>query len=252
MSSDATSLHMLSLRLDAARLMDLGRRRRLPMRDVDPGYLVHSQLGELFGEMAPNVFAIASDQGRSWRVLAYGDHDGESLRSQAEAFADPAIHAVVEWESFATKRMPTEWPEGKVLGFEVRVCPVVRKSGDGERHRKGAEVDAFLSKCWAVGPEVTVDRETVYREWLAERLARQGGVTLRSSQVLAFQRQRLVRRTQGEDRKAHLAERPDVTIRGDLLVSNPADFAKLLRRGVGRHRAFGFGMMLLRPASSPC
>lgn len=252
MASDTPQLHMHSLKLDAARLIALGRRLRLPMREVDPGYLVHSQLGELFGELAPPLFAIAGDQGREWRVLAYGDHDQARLRAHADAFADPAVFAAVDWAGSASKPMPQAWPAGQVLGFEVRVCPVVRKSGAGDRHRAGAEVDVFLDRCWAVGDGVKVDREAVYRDWLAEHLKRHGGASLGSATITAFRRVQLVRRTQGEQRTARMLERPDVIVRGELTVEDPTEFARLLRRGVGRHRSFGFGMLLLRPAASPC
>jgi len=33
-------------------------------------------------------------------------------------------------------------------------------------------------------------------------------------------------------------------------VRDPTGFAALLARGVGRHRAFGFGMLLLRPPAA--
>jgi CRISPR system Cascade subunit CasE len=42
--------------------------------------------------------------------------------------------------------------------------------------------------------------------------------------------------------------RRDVTFEGELQVADAAAFAALLARGVGRHRAFGFGMLLLRPS----
>lgn len=32
-----------------------------------------------------------------------------------------------------------------------------------------------------------------------------------------------------------------------IRIKDPASFDALLRRGIGRHRAFGFGMMLLSP-----
>jgi CRISPR system Cascade subunit CasE len=57
-----------------------------------------------------------------------------------------------------------------------------------------------------------------------------------------------LRRTQGPNRRARPGLRkPDVTFRGMLEVVEPGAFEALLRRGVGRHRAFGFGMLLLRP-----
>ena len=40
---------------------------------------------------------------------------------------------------------------------------------------------------------------------------------------------------------------PDATIHGTLRVSDPDRFAEALRRGVGRHRTYGYGMVLLRP-----
>jgi CRISPR system Cascade subunit CasE len=43
-------------------------------------------------------------------------------------------------------------------------------------------------------------------------------------------------------------EGPDASFEGVLTVAEPGAFALLLARGIGRHRAFGFGMVLLRPA----
>ena len=43
---------------------------------------------------------------------------------------------------------------------------------------------------------------------------------------------------------------PDVVLKGRLQVDDSDAFTQLLRRGIGRHRAFGFGMVLLKPARS--
>ena len=37
-------------------------------------------------------------------------------------------------------------------------------------------------------------------------------------------------------------------MRGILTITDAAAFSNLLARGVGRHRAYGYGMLLLRPA----
>ena len=37
-------------------------------------------------------------------------------------------------------------------------------------------------------------------------------------------------------------------MQGVLTITDGGAFASLLARGVGRHRAYGYGMMLLRPA----
>jgi CRISPR system Cascade subunit CasE len=39
-------------------------------------------------------------------------------------------------------------------------------------------------------------------------------------------------------------------VRGTLTVVDAERFAMLLGRGIGRFRAFGFGMLLLSPSSS--
>lgn len=247
----AEPLHMIRLRLLADRLVDLGRRRHLPLGEVDSGYLVHCQLRELFGEAAPGPFAVTDGRGRFVTVLGYAAADEAALRERAEAFADPAIYAAVDWSTFSGKAMPATWAAGRRLGFEVRACPVVRMASAGPRHRKGAEVDAFLARCFRVDPTEKVDREAVYRDWLAAQLARQGGARVTSARVTAFKRERLSRPTHRSGERASVVERPDATLGGELEVADPALFAALLRRGIGRHRAFGFGMLLLRPPGGP-
>jgi len=43
---------------------------------------------------------------------------------------------------------------------------------------------------------------------------------------------------------------PDAVFKGVLQIHDADAFNRLLRRGIGRHRAFGFGMLLLKPAGS--
>jgi CRISPR system Cascade subunit CasE len=67
----------------------------------------------------------------------------------------------------------------------------------------------------------------------------------------AFRLARVSRRTKADEegpRSLHHAMGPDATFTGLLAVGNPEAFAGLLARGIGRHRAFGFGMLLLRSA----
>ncbi|MDD4944986.1 MAG: type I-E CRISPR-associated protein Cas6/Cse3/CasE [Rhodoferax sp.] len=37
---------------------------------------------------------------------------------------------------------------------------------------------------------------------------------------------------------------------GQMRVTDPQAFAQLLANGLGRHRTFGFGLLLLRPVRS--
>ena len=45
--------------------------------------------------------------------------------------------------------------------------------------------------------------------------------------------------------------RSDAVLRGVLSITNPRAFAELLARGIGRHRSYGYGMLLLRPPGRP-
>lgn len=242
------TLHMLRCRLQIPGLIALARRRRLPVRDVDLGYVVHSALGELFGDDAPQPFSLRDQSSRFATVLAYSALAVDELESIARADADPALFEIFDWETFAAKPMPARWPSGARFSFETRICPVVRMAADGPKHRKGAEVDAFLAECWRTGgPDGPVDREQVYRDWLAKRLET-GGVRVLQLEMTSFKRERLLRRTHAQQRKAHLCERPSATFTGLLEVADPERLHDMMCRGIGRHRAFGFGMVLMRHA----
>lgn len=239
-----SALHMHRLSIEASKMLEYGRRLGLPLRSVDDGYLAHCHLKGLFGEHAPKPFYLEGQSGRFVRVLGYASVDADALREHAQTYADPFLFDAVDWAHFASKPMPTSWEVGQRLGFQVRVCPVRRLArGSG---RPGAEVDAFLAHCTKERIEQGADRAAVYMDWLRERLAALGGVDLVQAQLAGFSRERLVRRRQGEERRAAVSERPDATFRGELEVTDPRAFSRLLARGVGRHRAFGFGMLLLR------
>jgi CRISPR system Cascade subunit CasE len=239
-------LHMHSLRLHQGRLFEFARRRHLPVHEVDLGYVVHCALGELFGQDAPQPFTIADDRGSHVKVLGYAAKPKDALAHNSAAFADPSIHAVCEWATHESKRMPDAWETGQRLGFEVRVLPVVRLARGATLRQAGAETDAFLAKTLAAGPDAKLDRQEVYRAWFLEHLARLGGAVTSDVCLTSFQRVKLVRRTQGDARASRLTEQPSASLAGTFEVTDPEAFQNLLGRGIGRHRAFGFGMLLLR------
>lgn len=246
MSSASSTLHMLRMRLELPGLVALARRRRLPAQQVDMGYVVHMQLAELFAGEAPQPFHVAGVNGRWATILAYSERSKKDLEEVAQACADPAVYETIDWNRFDAKPMPDAWAEGQCFDFEVRYCPVVRMSSAGAHHRKGAEVDAFLAACWRAGsPSIPVDREDVYRDWLRKRMETSGARALQVA-LESFKRERVLRRTHGTDRKSRFCERPAAVMTGDLQVTDARAFGALLRRGIGRHRAFGFGMLRLR------
>ena len=72
-----------------------------------------------------------------------------------------------------------------------------------------------------------------------------GGAALESASIDRMLRAEIRRRNAG--RRLVTLEGPDTTFSGVLRVTDTDAFGALLARGVGRHRAFGYGMVLLRP-----
>jgi CRISPR system Cascade subunit CasE len=238
---------MTQLWLRMRRLVELARALGLPLRQVDHNYIAHCAMGELFGEQAPRPFCVERNNGQHLRVLGYSPLDCDALRSLAQLDAGPMVYEACDWSRIASKPMPTDFPAGTHLAFELRACPVVRKSSAGKHHEAGAEVDAFLSRVWEVDdPEVPLQREEVYRDWLTAHLERRGGCRPVRIALERFSIERMLRRTQASDRTAKTIKRPDVTLRGELEVTDGEAFADLLRQGIGRHKSFGFGMLKIR------
>lgn len=253
---NAQPLHLLHTRPDARLLAAWMARHHAPheRQPADVGNALHGLLRAAFGNASPQPFRYL-DEHRG--LLAYTALDAEAMRTQV-ALADPlaaqtlGLGASGEHDGYRLRPLPVHWKDGQVLGFEVRVRPTVR-AAKGER-------DAFLHAVeHAEG--ALLQRESVYVQWLREHLAPregaapeawQGAVDLLDDVRLAgYRRQRVVRRTQaacGETRRGRAIDGPDALLKGHLRVHDSAAFAQLLARGVGRHRAFGFGMLLLSRA----
>lgn len=222
----------------------MGSRR---LQDAD--HAMHCLLTECFGELAPKPFrAMFPRGGAKGTLYGYADVEADALRDAAGTFACPLQAQAIPAGSLDSKPMPAEWAAGKRLGFEVRIRPTRRLrrplSEGGKLHI--AERDAFLMQALD-DAKATCSREEVYREWLRERLQKCGAAGLNTANLQSFQRTRSYRK---RNAPRHI-EGPDALMRGVLTVDDGAAFAKLLTEGIGRHRAYGYGMLLLRPAGSP-
>lgn len=242
------ALHLVKVPLRTAKLVDVARGRGISIRELDDGYLAHCILRELWQDRSPAPFVLRG-RGRTLEVWGYSRANAEALVRHARDFGDPSLLGVLDdMSAIASKPIPC-LRTGQRVGFVLRACPVVRLSKGRAGHRAGAEVDAFLARCFALGSDATVSREDVYREWLSARLGEpeRCGVAIERIAVAGFARERLVRRTHGESRQAKRLERPDVRFEGDFVVADGRRFLEFLARGVGRHRAFGFGALLVVP-----
>ncbi len=253
--------HMLRLSVDNRQLARIAKRQHQVPDRVDDGYAVHGLLSALFGNRVPKPFALTELRSEAQRsgarklnarttILAYGEEF--DYAQHAQEFASPDAYTAVDWASFATKAMVTRFDEGRRLGFECRACPTVRSrlSKDGPRgDRSSAEVDAFLAAQWASKADEPT-RLDAYTSWFQARLGE--AARCESLELTRFLLTPAFRKgkSAGGRRKGHPRRRPDATMRGVLQVTDTGAFERLLIRGIGRHRSFGFGMLLLHPA--PC
>lgn len=239
------ALFMIQLAPDMPRLIRWAQREHLlPGRlEDDLGYALHAALRAAFDALAPSPFALIQQRARPVHLLAYCGHDAAALRVQAMAFADPAIAEILGVGDLAGKPMPERFAAGRRLGFTLRARPTIRTDRDGDRGRS-RERDAFLAAVQDTERGTGPSRGEVYRDWLAARL-RAGGC---EPEHLVLDRFRLVT-TMRRDKARRLQPLagPDASFTGIVTVADPDRFAALLARGVGRHAAFGFGMLLLKP-----
>ncbi len=244
MATTAMPLQMMRADIDVRNFWRWAGTRRL--QDLD--YAMHCLLTESFGDLAPKPFRVIIPRGGSRGVLyGYGTGDADTLREASGICADPLQCRVIPASSLDTKEMPAEWRPGKQLSFETRVRPIVRRTRNADC-RPGKEWDAFqLEAVRYPKGEMPRSREEVYADWLSEQFERRGGAQLDVSKttLVSFQRTRAVRK-----RHARYSEGPDAIMRGILTITDSDAFSELLAHGVGRHRAYGYGMLLLRPATS--
>lgn len=271
-----SSLHLIRLPVLMQRLSifaaernigwNQGRSRdgRVEALAFDEGLALHHLLTETFGRGLLQPFRLMVAPGAERASLyAYSASPGPELADGGRTFATPEAAGICDLAQLESKLMPGLWRAGQRLGFDVRVRPVsrllkplqkatgerVRKGAVDEAFRKGAEVDAFLAEALrrfpaAIGEDDTMQaagrsREAVYTGWLAARFGASAMLDP-GTRLAHFRRSRLVRGGQGLDG-------PDATLHGTLTVLDPQDFAEKLARGIGRHRAYGYGMLLLRP-----
>ncbi len=257
MTTSHTPVHMIRADLDLGAFHRWAGSRDLITQDTfDVGYALHCLLVESFGsDLAPKPFRAmisrpTSDQQRRGTFYGYAQCDAAVLRAAAAMYADPLQSKILPAPHIESKPMPTAWQPGQRLGFEVLVRPVARpkerrlNTRDGIR-RPGAETDVWQ---WEASryPQRTMarSREEVYTEWLAAQLTRRGGAELDKSatRLQSFQRVRTVRK-----HRSHATEGPHAVLQGTLAVTDVNAFARLVAHGIGRHRAYGYGMLLLRP-----
>lgn len=240
-------LHLARLTPNPARLVAFAASARALPSGGDLGYAIHLALRRALGATAPQPFRFVEPSGYLYGYVL----DREALQAAAAAPAtSPEIEAArvaLALDSLKLKPMPSSWRAGSRYGFEVRLRPVRRVGKDKRSVDRPGEHDAFGVAVRGLPREAWPAPREVYLEWARERLTASGARMLADAHLSAMTRTEVARRRHDGSGVRSRIDGPDVTVAGTLEVMEPDAFASILARGVGRHRAFGFGMLLLRP-----
>ena len=205
----------------------------------DPDRTAHCLLIESFGpESTPKPFVIKTnleDGTPMGTLLAYTQQSAAQLQEGAEKHQKLAHAAVLDPETIKTVPVLSQWTEGQSLRFEIRVRPTKRSSN--RNGGNGNEQDFFL-----MSPGGS-SREEVYCQWLAAQ-ARRHGALLAEPENMTVTRMALRKVRRQNNSGLHTA--PDVTITGTARVANPDLMESAIAKGLGRHKGYGYGMLLLR------
>jgi len=240
-----SSLSLVRLQPDREALARWAAERRLASADTDQGYAWHSLLKAAFTNLAPQPFVDRINM-QSNEILGYVAADPAQIQESIRSCStDNPAYSALGLSRIQVKDMPSAWSAGRELSFEVRARPVVRS----RTHARSGAIDEIDVAPHRAQREPGIPREQAYLEWLGVQLARDGAAALMGARLHAFSRTRVARRTSadGNGRRWATVEGPDAWLRGRLKINDPVSFDALLRRGIGRHRAFGFGCLLIAP-----
>lgn len=127
---------------------------------------------------------------------------------------------------------------GQTLRFSLRANPTICKSG--KRHDLLMEAKRQV-RGQVNGPDIWQHQQQVAQDWLA-RQGEQNGFSLREVNVDAYRQQQVVR-----VKSRQVIQFSSVDYSGVLVVNEPTLFLRRLIQGYGKSRAFGCGLMLIKP-----
>ncbi len=211
----------------------------------DPDRTAHCLVTESFGRaQMPKPFVIktrVTDGALKGTILAYTPLSTEELRAIAHHNQRLAHSAVLDPSTINTVGVPDQWVEGQSIHFEVRVRPTKRTSSR-EPQNPNTEQDIYL------GSTENSSRAETYCQWLSQLMQRQGGLQPipETMAMIHFARRRVRRQNTSK-----WTAGPDATISGVGTVINPDRMKLALAEGLGRHKGYGYGMLLLRPSARP-
>ena len=205
----------------------------------DSARALHCLVFHTFGpHRAPRTFAAIENPERPREhatLLAYSTSSAEELQEVARANQSALTAGIMNPHSFRSTPVPDSWHKGTTLRFQVRTIPTFRP--------RGSSIEVDLHRKYDASPT----REETYHRWLSRIMADKGGADAPPHAMeLIHYNTRSIRRSP----VSPVMTVPDVTIQGTCTIDDPEKWNHALTVGVGRHKAYGYGMLLLSSASS--
>ena len=245
-ASPSTTTHLVRATVDGRELQRWMTERRITDRD----YAMHSLLTESFDQAAPRPYRLVPARDGNEHLL-YGytqGRDAADLKLESAMAADPLQANIIPVDTIQSKTMPTDWPKDKTLGFEARIKPITRMKHLEEPGKNATEIDRYALKVMQgklPGNEpYTGTRLEAYTEWLQQQFDRFAGAKLHADSTI-ITNFNITNAIRGPHRGQ--AKGPDVIMRGTFTITDPDAFRTMLSQGIGRHKAYGFGMLLIHP-----
>lgn len=160
--------------------------------------------------------------------------------------------AVVQTKTFDPARIPTDEP----LRFFLRANPTVDRKGfgDGKKRRVAVGTNPALAfqqmgrsqDAPTTPAEKAAWRAAQLRDWLA-RHGELGGFDVEACEPGPIVARRIVRTENGRPKGRPMTFH-EVEFTGTLRVTDEETFARTCAGGLGRGKAFGYGLLMVRPA----
>lgn len=198
---------------------------------------LHHLLDETFGQsvMKPyRIYKNPKDPSRS-SIYGYSKKTRNDLVQMSNMIACPNALEVINVEDIRAKAMPANWKSGAILGFDVCTVPVRRRKGSGK------EIDVHVLDLQRLQGAPDSEKPTQaesYLNWLQEKFGDAAEVI---ADTVAYRSTPVATK-----RKKTQVKVPETTFMGNMKIKDPDAFAQMLENGIGRHKSYGYGMVMLR------
>lgn len=204
---------------------------------ADDSLVLKSMLTEAFGGPVIRPWAVHAIRDERVVIVGYASIPADEA-NERRALSLPSIQASVD---VALGAALPDLKKGQSYRFALRLVPTIRvtKKETGSRY---GERDAFLAEADRVGVGAGLTRDEVYQRYLVERLP---GAEVMQCRLSGFRLTRFVRPRIGGRWASKTM--PEAVLEGTLKVVDRQALIAVITRGIGRQRAYGYGMLRLQP-----